>query len=857
MVERARRGRVRDARRWIPLGAGLPLLLFLLSGLPRYGLASPSRAAPGSTTAELFSTSGGAQATEPEEVRFRSGDLTLGGLWFVPEGEGPFPAAVFIRGSGPSTRDNYWTQRFVDLLVEEGVAVLLPDKRGSDASEGDWRTADFEDLADDALAGVDFARARPEVGGGRVGLIGLSQGGKIAPIAASRSDAVAFVIDVVGAATDLKEQVGWEMYHTFREGGVDAAALQQGLALQVAAEGYLEGTVEWEAYEVALRGALAGPGAEVARGFPQTPDAWQWDFFRAVADFDPISYWRQVRQPVLVLYGEADRNAPSIRSAYRLLRAWRDMGHPDATLRVIPGAGHPLWESDPEDPHRPGLHPEVVGTLRDWLARVATRAPRAADWRADVAAFARRVIDAGLAPGLGVAVARDDRVVFAQGFGSADLESGRPVDAETPFYIASSTKSLTALATVLLAERGELDLEAPIGRYLPDLRLRKPLSADAITVEDLLTLTHGIADGGPVVFRTAFSGDFTREGLLALLAEYPPSDAGGSFVYGNLGYNLLGLVLESVAGTSWKEVVANEVLRPLGMNGTTAYVSRLEADRLASPHAPRPDGFERIPLGKADANLHAAGGHFATAPDLARYLAAHQSGGRLEGRMVLPRAAVLSTRRPHVPQDREFGPFRRVAWGYGWDLGLYGADTLVHRFGGFAGYRSHMSFMPRERLGVVVLTNGSGPASPAADLVATYIYDRVRGRTDADSVHAARLAELEGRAADFRARLVAGGEERRARQAPLPHPLSAYAGVYESPVLGRMTWRVADHGLEVRMGVARSAAEVFEASSSRFRVELTGGGEVVEFVIPEGGRPAIAARYRGETFARVGSGVER
>ena len=133
------------------------------------------------------------------------------------------------------------------------------------------------------------------------------------------------------------------------------------------AEAYLDGAAEWTAYDRARRAALSGPGAEVARGFPATPDAWQWSFFRRVRDFDPIPHWRHVRQPILVLYGEHDRNAPAIRSAYRLLRVWRETGHPDATLRVVPGAGHPLWAPD-ANPHRPALHPVVVSTLTEWLA---------------------------------------------------------------------------------------------------------------------------------------------------------------------------------------------------------------------------------------------------------------------------------------------------------------------------------------------------------------------------------------------------------------------------------------------------------------------------------------------------------
>lgn len=304
----------------------------------------------------------------PEDVRFRNGELTLGGLWFVPEGEGPFPAAVFIRGSGPSSRDSYWARSFVDVLLAKGFAVLLPDKRGSDASEGDWRTAGFDDLAGDALA-----RSRDEVDTSRVGLVGLSQGGKIAPLAASWSEAVAFVIDVVGAATTLAEQVSWEMYHTFREAGVRGAALENALTLQVLGEGYLRGEVDWRTYEGGLREALAGPAADVARGFPQTADAWQWQFFRRVMDYDPIPHWRKVTQPVLVLYGEDDHNAPTVRSVYRLIRVWRETGHAAAGVRVFEGAGHALWDPD-SDPHRPRLHPDVIATLDAWLDAHVRRA---------------------------------------------------------------------------------------------------------------------------------------------------------------------------------------------------------------------------------------------------------------------------------------------------------------------------------------------------------------------------------------------------------------------------------------------------------------------------------------------------
>ena len=111
------------------------------------------------------------------------------------------------------------------------------------------------------------------------------------------------------------------------------------------------------------------------------------------------------------------------------------------------------------------------------LGSTASAQVPADDWRADVDAFARRLVEAGLVPGMGLAVVLGDSIVHDAGFGVADRETGRPVDPETSFYIASSTKALTATAVVLLAERGEIDLTDPVSRYLPNLALEPPLAA--------------------------------------------------------------------------------------------------------------------------------------------------------------------------------------------------------------------------------------------------------------------------------------------------------------------------------------------------------------------------------------------
>ena len=503
--------------------------------------------------------------------------------------------------------------------------------------------------------------------------------------------------------------------------------------------------------------------------------------------------------------------------------------------------------------------PPIVATLAALLPAPGFAQAIDTVWREDVARYAQRVVDLGIAPGMGVAVSLGDQVLYSAGFGVADAATGRTVDEETAFYIASSTKALTATAIVLKAARGEMDLESPIDRYIPGLRFRPPLDAGRVTVADLLSMTDGIESGGPVVIRTAYSGEFTPELLVELLAGYGPSEGGTAFEYDNLPYNILGLALDPADGHGWKAIVADEVLAPLGMTATSATLSTMDTTRIAMPHAIVPaGGWERIRLGKADANLHAAGGHFATARDLARFVSAHASDGMLEGARVFPADPIRSTHELHAEQDREFGPFHRHGWGYGWDLGTWEGRTIVHRFGSFPGYRSHMSFDRESGVGVVVLVNGGGPASLASDLVATYIYDRLLGRDGAASLaeleaeYERQLAQLELRRAEADRHAFEASESRRARQRPLSRPPEAYAGTYASPTLGTMTWRVTEEGLGVEMGIARSGAEVHDAEKDELRVELVGGGSVVAFEFPPGGGRAAALVIEGERFERVG-----
>jgi dipeptidyl aminopeptidase/acylaminoacyl peptidase len=311
---------------------------------------------------------GGAPSYRTEDVRYRNGSLTLAALLMLPASKAPVAGAVIIQGSGTSDRTNGWARVIAEELVGSGVAVLLTDKRGSGASEGDWRTADFDDLAGDALAGVGFLRGRPEIDRTRVGLVGLSQGGWIAPLAAARSNEVAFVIDISGASVSFAEQSFTEMANTARQAGLPEDQVREVLELNRAVAEYLA-TGDWERYRRARERALERPWKQIAAGFPDSPDLPIWTFFRGVAAYDPLPYWIQLIEPVLVLYGAEDErdNVPVAESVRRLEHAFRSAAKTNYEIVVIPGAGHSFLDAE-----RRALLPAFVTALTGWVKRNVT-----------------------------------------------------------------------------------------------------------------------------------------------------------------------------------------------------------------------------------------------------------------------------------------------------------------------------------------------------------------------------------------------------------------------------------------------------------------------------------------------------
>jgi CubicO group peptidase (beta-lactamase class C family) len=473
--------------------------------------------------------------------------------------------------------------------------------------------------------------------------------------------------------------------------------------------------------------------------------------------------------------------------------------------------------------------------------------------RRDIAAFAHRVItELGTAPGVAVAVVRKGKPVYSDTFGLATTNPKKPADAQTLFYLASSTKPFTGLAIASLGRKGLVDLDAPISRWLPNSGLPRGI-ADTITLRELVSLQAGV-DNDPITTRLAFTGDHSPALLQRLLAETTTIAKAprGTFTYSNGGFNIATTLIERKLGLSWQRLVEREVLVPAGMRSTTPYPSRaISAGRvLAAGHVAERGPALQTKLQKSDSLMQSAGGLYTTAGDLARWLSLQLNDGVIDGRRVFPAGLVASTHKPLVNFDTKFGPYHRTGYGLGWYTGSERGRPMIHAFGSFVGNWSHVSFRPDRGVGVAVLVNEEAFGGQVTGLISNYAYDRLAGLADIDALYAMQLTEAKAKVTEARAQASNEMARRAARPWMLTLPRGAYAGAYVNPSFGTIQVANRPQGLVISFGLLSAIAEPYTKPDA-VRVAFTPSqASVVTFKAGKGG--AIDELTYGDiSFRRV------
>lgn len=298
-------------------------------------------------------------------------------------------------------------------------------------------------------------------------------------------------------------------------------------------------------------------------------------------------------------------------------------------------------------------------------------------------------------PGGAVAVVKDEQVVFARGYGMADLEQGVPITVDTAFSLASVSKQFTAAAVLLLVDAGRLRLEDRVRAYIPEL----PEYASQVTVAHLLHHTSGLRDFFQLRMLAGRSDADTlsMDEVLRLLARqhgliFAP---GERYAYSNTGYELLGLLVERVSGQSLQAFCEQNIFRPLGMTHTQFYDDRSKIiPRRAVGHLFRPDGT--LGIFRSSFALVGSGGLMSTVLDLARWDANfyHNVLGRDRQRFAAMQLATVPL------QDGT-----PTTYAAGLIHGSYRGLATVQHAGRSFGFRSEMVRFPQQHFSVIVLSN--------------------------------------------------------------------------------------------------------------------------------------------------------
>jgi uncharacterized protein len=271
------------------------------------------------------------------EVQFTHHDTALAGLLLLPRGHAPHPAVVLLHGSGPVGRDGPgYLPPIREHLARHGIAALCYDKPGIGSSTGDWRGQTFDDRAAEALAAVDFLRHQPRIDPDRVGLWGASQGGWIAPLAATRASEVAFVITVSGPGIGVAEQEAYAVEQMLRLDGFPQSQIEQALAVLNRHIALLR-RGEIQELLASQRAIAQQPWAAQLGG--EADDA-ELRFMRDVIDFDPLPILERVRCPLLGIWGAGDVLVPAHRSAAVFAAALAKAGNQQFRLEVFANADH-------------------------------------------------------------------------------------------------------------------------------------------------------------------------------------------------------------------------------------------------------------------------------------------------------------------------------------------------------------------------------------------------------------------------------------------------------------------------------------------------------------------------------------
>jgi CubicO group peptidase (beta-lactamase class C family) len=314
-------------------------------------------------------------------------------------------------------------------------------------------------------------------------------------------------------------------------------------------------------------------------------------------------------------------------------------------------------------------------------------------------------------PGAAVAIVSGGRVIYAKGYGLANVETNAAMTPDLLFRLGSTTKMFTAAALAALADKGAVDLRKPVGEYIKGLHP----AIGRVTGHQLLSHTSGILDEAPMY--GSHDETVLTKNVLSWKEDRFFTEPGKIYSYSNPGYWLAGALIEAVSGRLYADLMHESLFAPLGMTRTTLRPTVAMTYPLAQGHDVVDGKAVVVRPFANNAASWPAGSIFSSVDDLARFVMAFVGGGRVDGKPAIPPAVItmISTPSAKIPGSES-------EYGYGLNVGNYRGVRLIQHGGSRSGYGSMIRIVPERQFGLIVLANRSGASLPrtaqkAMDLV--------------------------------------------------------------------------------------------------------------------------------------------
>jgi CubicO group peptidase (beta-lactamase class C family) len=390
-------------------------------------------------------------------------------------------------------------------------------------------------------------------------------------------------------------------------------------------------------------------------------------------------------------------------------------------------------------------------------------------------------------PGVGVGIVLGDKLVFAKGYGYRDYEKKLPFTAKTLQPIASNSKLFTAVSAGMLVEEGKLTWDKPIKQSIPEIEFYNDQLNNNVTLRDMLSHRTGVTRHDLIWFKSPF----TRKELFDRLKYLEPQEPmRETFLYNNLMFAAVGQVIEMKSGKRWEDFVRERVFTPLGMS-TTCYTI---ADMLTQPDYGVPfrekrDSFElyKIPYYEDTEGVAPAGAIISNIDELSHWLIALMNEGKYNGKQVLPAGVLKATLQPAIALPNAAGEalgyweILNSAYGMGRQTASYRGKLLTFHGGDLPGFHSQISFMPNDKIGVIVLVQ-TDHSAPLYNIISYNVYERLLGMDQTPWSQRQLQQRLANKKAATESRTKAGAD--RVPNTKPSHALGDYVAEYENPAYG-------------------------------------------------------------------------